>query len=121
MFLHAAVCADGDVRLADGFVPSEGRVEVCLNNVWVAVCDTNWDTMDATVLCRQLQLGPPVEGTSSSHNKVALPYKIFKLIILNCGLHMLYHETSLIPRPSSPGEEKMFGLPQEESLGTRLP
>ena len=47
-------CTDGEVRLAGGFLPSEGRVEICFDDVWGTVCDDNWDSNDARVVCRQL-------------------------------------------------------------------
>ena len=34
----------------------EGRVEVLINNRWGAVCDSDWTTADAIVVCRQLNL-----------------------------------------------------------------
>ena len=56
---HAAVCSNGDIRLSDGSNNS-GRVEFCFDRVWGTVCDGQWDTVDAQVVCRQL--GFPIEG-----------------------------------------------------------
>ncbi len=49
-----APCATGDIRLAGGNIPNEGRIEICMNNQWGTVCDDGWDATDATVVCRQL-------------------------------------------------------------------
>ncbi|XP_064405891.1 uncharacterized protein LOC135350948 isoform X5 [Halichondria panicea] len=49
-----APCSTGDIRLAGGNIPNEGRIEICMNNEWGTVCDDSWGSADATVVCRQL-------------------------------------------------------------------
>ena len=50
----AAPCQTSELRLAGGNIPNEGRVEICMNNVWGTVCDDLWSSTDATVVCREL-------------------------------------------------------------------
>ena len=40
--------------LVDGADSSEGRVEICINNAWGTVCDNQFGTTDAKVICAQL-------------------------------------------------------------------
>ena len=48
-------CEDGDVRLVGGPTVLEGRVEVCLNNAWGAVCHRYYfGAPEARVVCGQL-------------------------------------------------------------------
>ncbi len=47
-------CDDGDIRLVDGVIPSEGRVEICIDGRFGTVCDDGWDSRDAAVVCNQL-------------------------------------------------------------------
>lgn len=47
-------CLEGQVRLANGTIEQEGRVEVCSNGVWGTVCQNGWNAIDAYVVCSQL-------------------------------------------------------------------
>ena len=47
-------CSDGEIRLVGGQLPTEGRVEICIDNQFETVCDDLWDSRDAQVVCRQL-------------------------------------------------------------------
>lgn len=79
MNVTPANCSDGDVRLVDGSVDYEGRIEICINRVWGTVCSTTyrytyshyirWDVNDAKVVCHQLghqELGATVYTSSST-------------------------------------------------------
>ena len=49
------------MRLQDGSSSMDGRVEVCLDNQWGAVCnDSSWSDLDAAVVC--IELGLPSSG-----------------------------------------------------------
>ena len=42
------------VRLAGGENSQEGRVELNINGTWGTICNLDWDSRDARVVCRQL-------------------------------------------------------------------
>ncbi|XP_038048478.1 deleted in malignant brain tumors 1 protein-like isoform X2 [Patiria miniata] len=54
------------VRLVEGSMPSEGRVELFANGYWGTVCDDGWGLVDAGVVCRQLGFSSAQEATMSA-------------------------------------------------------
>ena len=60
-FCFFSGCADGDALLVNGSVPSEGRGEICYNNIYGTVCDDHWDKLDAQVICAQANLSSESE------------------------------------------------------------
>ena len=54
LFVLPLGCTTGVVRLTDSSYTNRGRVEICVNNTWGTVCDDDFDSSDARVVCRQL-------------------------------------------------------------------
>lgn len=60
-------CTHGSVRLVNnGVTGSEGRLEICINNMWGSVCRDIFDFRDANVVCKQYgnQIGSRMTGIS---------------------------------------------------------
>ena len=55
-------CSNGDIRLVNGTNQLEGRLEICINNVWGTVCSQGFTADDADVVCNQTRL--PYNGKS---------------------------------------------------------
>jgi deleted-in-malignant-brain-tumors protein 1 len=49
------LCIQGAIRLQGG-TSTDGRVEICNNNIWGTVCDDAWGISDVQVACGQLGL-----------------------------------------------------------------
>ena len=45
---------EGAVRLVDGIVPQQGRLEYCKNARWTSICRNNLNNNAAEVVCNQL-------------------------------------------------------------------
>lgn len=55
---EAGNCNDGEIRLVGGANITLGRVEICINSAWGAVCNNLFGTREAIVICRQLGFNP---------------------------------------------------------------
>ncbi|CAC5384293.1 DMBT1 [Mytilus coruscus] len=47
-------CSESNLRLTGGSHNMEGRVELLVNGMWSAICDDDWDNIEATVVCKTL-------------------------------------------------------------------
>ena len=56
----AIPCTNGTLRLSDGFNPSNGRLEICVNEVWATVCGTGFTDEMAAAACTGM--GLPSDG-----------------------------------------------------------
>ena len=52
-----AECDNEDIRLVGGN-DTAGTVEICFGDMWQLVCDDDWGSRDAKVVCRQLGFSP---------------------------------------------------------------
>ena len=48
--------ADGDIRVLgiNTTATLAGRIDICVETEWWAVCDVGWDSDDASAVCRRL-------------------------------------------------------------------
>ena len=72
------------VRLV-GFDGTHGEIEIYdkISRRWKAMCDDGWNLRAATVVCRQLNLGPPISIYSHSARTHA-PYVEYGIESVSC-------------------------------------
>ena len=91
----AAPCTSGQLRLAGGNIANEGRVEICINNVWGTVCVDSWGVTDAAVVCRQLgystqgQFVTVLQTSFSVSNCILLIYQQMQLPLTTVTLELV--------------------------------
>jgi deleted-in-malignant-brain-tumors protein 1 len=53
-FNNTGSCVDGSIRLVNGTIQQEGRLEVCSQGIWGIVCQSSWNSIDAYIACKML-------------------------------------------------------------------
>ena len=72
-------CEEGGVRLVGGETPRLGRLEMCVDGVWSAVCNDGWTehNQNNAVVCRELGF-----DTSRKISKILRGIHYMMLLIL---------------------------------------
>ncbi|XP_053387316.1 uncharacterized protein LOC128551050 [Mercenaria mercenaria] len=65
--LHAFPLNISDIQLKNSYRPSEGRVEILVNGTWGTICDTDFASADATVICKMFGLEYSSFYTKAKH------------------------------------------------------
>jgi len=91
-------CSDSAIRLVNGTKDSEGRVEVCFDNIYGTVCDDFWDELEARVVCTQLGYN----GTGKIYSQYCYVEIVAYIQVCNLGN---------VQSSSSPAQFHTFFLP----------
>ena len=130
-----SVCLDGAVRLAGATGNFLGRVEICINNQWGTVCDSDWDNSEARVVCRQLGFSNSrelnllaIHTLACAHTTLRCSFAIAILTHLNKGYKLVtllichaYLFMYLLPRCNCSITRQLWGrkwedLPEQSRL-----
>lgn len=65
------------MRLVNGKTSNEGVVEMCKEGIWNQICDEDWSSNDAEVVCRQLGYTSFCKLTLSLQNRTGLLHTNF--------------------------------------------
>ncbi|XP_064397372.1 scavenger receptor cysteine-rich domain superfamily protein-like isoform X2 [Halichondria panicea] len=49
----SANCTDSDIRFVGGATDNEGKVEICNDSRWIAICSNGWTEQDAGQMCQK--------------------------------------------------------------------
>lgn len=99
------LCDDGAVRLVSSSVDFEGRVEICIGNVWGTVCDDFWGAADAAVTCSQLGYNP---AGQTNCNLVHASVCGFLLVLFNFLSFLIIGSTAYVSSHYGPGTGAIF-------------
>ena len=77
MLISVAVGGNGAVRLVGGAKSTEGRLEILIDGVWGTVCNDEFDTFAAMVVCKQLG----TKGSGESFTSVVTTFSILTLLV----------------------------------------
>ena len=61
------LAAGNYLRLANGNLKGEGRVEIFYNGTWGTVCDDNWGMENAHVVCHELGFSKALSAPIDAH------------------------------------------------------
>ena len=79
-------------RLAGGSADGEGHVEVYYNDQWGAVCDDEWDLLDAIVVCSQLGFAGALGATRNSFFDKGNLLRSYNIVFMrSLQLNKIYH------------------------------
>ena len=93
----AGNCTHGEMRLVDVFDDSDamtrrGKVEVCVNNAWGAVCRGSFSSPEADVVCKQQSGFTTNIGAYTKLRTIGCVYLYFCTFPLNIQIQLYLEE-----------------------------